>query len=43
MAAVFIEGIIFLILAITGLRVKFAKLIPTRCTRAKMRRCARRL
>jgi len=29
MAAVFIEGIIFLILAVTGLRVKFAKMIPT--------------
>jgi len=29
MAAVFIEGIIFFILAITGLRIKFAKAIPS--------------
>ena len=30
MAAVFIEGIIFLLLAVTGFRVKFAQMIPQR-------------
>ena len=30
MAAVFIEGIIFFLLAVTGFRVKFAQMIPQR-------------
>ena len=28
MAAVFVEGIIFMVLAVTGLRIAFAKAIP---------------